>query len=104
MARSAITFAVLLFTLALAAPAQAGGPWRSANHNDHGKRMAVCADSLGVRHSPGGNAFAHLRKPQTFLVKDTGPYQFGGEWVYGFAYGNVNAHGWVQNGWFCLGQ
>jgi hypothetical protein len=26
------------------------------------------------------------------------------EWVYGFAYGNVNAHGWVQNGWFCLGQ
>jgi hypothetical protein len=33
---------------------------------------------------------------QTFLVE-----QVDGSWVYGFAYGDVNRHGWVQNGWFC---
>jgi hypothetical protein len=102
MLRSALTVAVLLFTLAV--PAQANGPYRYANHNDHGKRMSICAQSLAVRHSPGGGAFAYLYQPQTFLVKDAGRLEFGGGWVYGFAYGNVNAHGWIQNGWFCLGQ
>ena len=102
MLRSALTVAVLFFTLAV--PAQANGPYRYANHNDHGRRMSICAESLAVRHSPGGGAFAYLHKPQTFLVKDAGQAEFGGGWVYGFAYGNVNAHGWIQNGWFCLGQ
>jgi hypothetical protein len=101
MARSALTVAVLLLTLALAAPAQANGPYRYANGNDHGKRMTICAQSIAVRHSAGGAAFAYLYKPQTFLVKYTGQLEFGGGWVYGFAYGNVNAHGWIQNGWFC---
>jgi hypothetical protein len=45
-------------------------------------------------------AFAYLHRPQTFPVKYTGQAEFGGEWLYGFAYSNVNAHGWVQNGWF----
>ncbi|SPL88859.1 unnamed protein product [[Actinomadura] parvosata subsp. kistnae] len=40
-----------------------------------------------------------LRRGDTFTVKGfDGAYK---EWVYGFAYGRVNAHGWVQNGWFC---
>lgn len=104
MARTALTVAVLLLTLALAAPAQAGGPWLYANGNHEGKRLKVCADSLAVRHSAGGGAFAYLHRPQTFLVKYSGQREFGGEWVYGFAYGGVNAHGWVQNGWFCLEQ
>ncbi len=37
-----------------------------------------------------------LHKPQTFLVK-----QISGEWVFGFAYGDINHDGWVQDGWFC---
>jgi hypothetical protein len=41
---------------------------------------------------------------QTILIKDAGWQEFGGEWVYGFVYGNVNAHGYIQNGWFCYGQ
>jgi hypothetical protein len=37
-----------------------------------------------------------LYRGQTFLVE-----QAGGDWVYGFAYGDINRRGWVQNGWFC---
>jgi hypothetical protein len=37
-----------------------------------------------------------LHHPQTFLVE-----RVSGGWAYGFAYGDVNRHGWVQDGWFC---
>ncbi|WP_242907480.1 hypothetical protein [Actinomadura terrae] len=54
-----------------------------------------------MRHTRGGAAFGYLGKPQTFTVQGVDA-EFGSEWVYGFAYGDVNAHGYVQNGWFCL--
>jgi uncharacterized membrane protein len=38
-----------------------------------------------------------LYRGQTFLVK--GPKV--GNYVYGFAYGHINANGWVADGWFC---
>lgn len=38
-----------------------------------------------------------LKRGQTFEVKGFNT----NEWVYGFAYGNVNANGVVQNGWIC---
>ncbi len=41
---------------------------------------------------------------QTILIKDAGWQEFGGEWVYGFVYGSVNAHGYIQNGWFCAAR
>ncbi|WP_255949329.1 hypothetical protein [Streptomyces odontomachi] len=74
---------------ATAAPAQAA--------NGHvGVRETVCAQDLYVRTDPGGAWMGTLYKPQTFLVE-----QVQGGWVYGFAYGDINRHGWVQDGWFC---
>ncbi|MDT0377372.1 hypothetical protein RM572_01110 [Streptomyces sp. DSM 42041] len=61
-----------------------------------GQRETVCADSLFVRTAPVGAWMGTLHNPQTFLVK-----RVQGDWVYGFAYGDINRHGWVQNGWFC---
>ncbi|MET8125261.1 hypothetical protein ABZV67_45275 [Streptomyces sp. NPDC005065] len=37
-----------------------------------------------------------LYKGQTFTVESK-----QGGWAYGFAYGDINRHGWVQDGWFC---
>jgi hypothetical protein len=61
-----------------------------------GVRETVCADSLAVRTAPLGPWMGTLFKPQTFLVE-----RLDGDWVYGFAYGDINRNGWVQNGWFC---
>jgi hypothetical protein len=74
---------------AAAAPAQ-------ADNGTPGQRETVCADSLYVRTDPGGAFLGTLYHPQTFDVD-----RVSGGWVYGFAYGNVNRHGWVQDGWFC---
>ncbi|GAB1646476.1 hypothetical protein [Krasilnikovia sp. MM14-A1259] len=74
--------------------AYAGGPYPYAGNNDVGRRLTVCADSLDVH-----NFLGQLHYPQTFTVEG-----FDGankEWVYGFAWGTVNAHGSVLNGWFC---
>jgi hypothetical protein len=61
-----------------------------------GKRETVCADSLYVRTKPGGAFLGTLYRPQTFAVE-----RVSDGWAYGYAYGNVNRHGWVQDGWFC---
>lgn len=80
--------------------AYAGGPYRWANSGDVGKRLTVCAQTLDVRSSYGGTAFAQLTYGQTFTVHQNYA-EFGSEYVRGFAWGNVNAEGYVQNGWFC---
>ncbi|KOV85544.1 hypothetical protein ADL03_13615 [Nocardia sp. NRRL S-836] len=79
-------------TAATTGSASAGGPYRYATSADVGNRLTVCAEDLTVREFIGV-----LKRGQTFEVKGFNT----GEWVYGFAYGNVNANGWVQNGWFC---
>ncbi|MEU1592582.1 hypothetical protein ABZ468_06900 [Streptomyces sp. NPDC005708] len=56
----------------------------------------MCANDLYVRTDPGGAWMGTLHKGQTFLVESK---QSG--WAYGFAYGDINRHGWVQDGWFC---
>jgi hypothetical protein len=61
-----------------------------------GERMTVCAQTLDLRTAPLGPWQGTLYKGQTFLVKS-----LDGDWVYGFAYGDINRDGWVQNGWFC---
>lgn len=61
-----------------------------------GQRETVCAESLFVRTEPLGAWMGTLHNPQTFLVK-----RISGDWAYGFAYGHINRHGWVQDGWFC---
>lgn len=58
--------------------------------------MVICAQSLSVRTAPAGAAVGVLGYAQSF---DVVRVQNG--WVYGFAYGNLNAYGWVQDGWFC---
>ncbi|SFE61374.1 hypothetical protein SAMN05216251_10474 [Actinacidiphila alni] len=61
-----------------------------------GVRETVCAQDLYVRTAPLGAWTGTLFQGQTFLVE-----QLDGDWVYGFAYGDINRHGWVQDGWFC---
>jgi hypothetical protein len=94
------TVAAAGLTLSMNPAALAGGPYLWANHDYIGKRFIVCADSLAVRHSKGGPAFAYLHKNQTFTVENPGTEEFGGEWVYGFAWGTVHSRGYVENGWF----
>jgi ABC-type sugar transport system substrate-binding protein len=88
-----------LATLALAVAAvtaMATSPASAAN-GTVGERETVCAQDLFVRvTAPHGAWMGTLYRGQTFLVE-----QDGGDWVYGFAYGNINRRGWVQNGWFC---
>jgi len=47
---------------------------------------------------PAGPYIGALKYPQTFEVKDTRAARNGTPhwWCWGFAYGNVNSHGWVQ--------
>lgn len=84
---AALAASALLATTAV--PAQAA-------NGTVGVRETVCADSLYVRTEPVGAWMGTLFHGQTFLVE-----QLDGSWVYGFAYGDINRHGWVQNGWFC---
>ncbi|GHJ40144.1 hypothetical protein [Streptomyces sp. TS71-3] len=80
---------------ALGIAVSAAAPAGAANGRP-GVRETVCADSLSVRTAPGGAWMGELRKPQTFDVEKV---QSG--WAYGFAYGDINRKGWVQDGWFC---
>ena len=68
----------------------------SAANGHVGVRETVCAQDLELRVAPGGARMGTLHKPQTFLVKE-----IHGEWAWGFAYGDINHDGWVQDGWFC---
>ncbi len=61
-------------------------------------RHTVCANDLYVRSAAAGAIIGTLFSGETF---DAERYSPSGEWVYGMAYGHVNQHGWVQNGWFC---
>ncbi len=77
-----------------AAPAAAG-----RRNGRVGVRETICADSLYFRSAPHDGAFdGNMWHPQTFLVE--GPKV--GNYVYGFAYGQINRRGWVADGWFCL--
>jgi len=79
-----------LMTTALAAPA-------AAADGTVGVRETVCAQTLYLRTTPGGAWQGTLYNGQTFTVE--GPKSGG--YIYGFAYGDINRHGWVQAGWFC---
>ncbi|MER8013898.1 hypothetical protein ACIQ7S_13220 [Streptomyces griseoluteus] len=61
-----------------------------------GTRETVCAQDLFVRTEPVGAWMGTLYKGQTFLVESK-----RSGWAYGFAYGDINRRGWVQDGWFC---
>lgn len=61
-------------------------------------RRTVCAQNLYVRDSPAGILIGTLYYGQSM---DVTKYSPSGEWAYGFAYGQANKWGWVQNGWFC---
>lgn len=89
------TFTALLLALA-GATALPAGPAAAADGRA-GVRETVCAQDLYVRTTaPHGAWMGTLYRGQTFLVE-----QAGGDWVHGFAYGDINRRGWVQNGWFC---
>lgn len=61
-------------------------------------RRTICAQDLYVRDAPAGIFIGTLYYGQSIEVTKYSP---SGDWAYGFAYGNVNKWGWVQNGWFC---
>ncbi|MEV0429192.1 hypothetical protein [Micromonospora sp. NPDC050495] len=83
-------------TVAVLAAAAVPGVAYAAN-GTIGVRETVCAQDLFVRTDPNGAWMGTLYRGQTFLVE--GPRSGG--YVYGFAYGHINRHGWVQDGWFC---
>ncbi|WP_206337294.1 hypothetical protein [Streptomyces sp. Z26] len=86
----------LVLALTATVAALTAGP-ATAGDGHAGKRETVCADDLAVRvTAPHGAWMGTLFRGQTFLVEEA-----GGDWVYGFAYGDINRRGWVQNGWFC---
>jgi hypothetical protein len=89
--RSAVVAAAVSAVLLLGA-----GPALAYSPGTVGVRETVCANDLYVRTDPGGAWMGTLYKGQTFLVESK---QSG--WAYGFAYGDINRHGWVQDGWFC---
>ncbi|MFJ3582955.1 hypothetical protein ACIPPS_12115 [Streptomyces sp. NPDC090127] len=89
-ATAALALAATLTLTLTATPA-------SAADGTVGQRETVCAEDLFVRvTAPHGAWMGTLYRGQTFLVEKD-----GGDWVYGFAYGDINRRGWVQNGWFC---
>jgi hypothetical protein len=88
--------AVAVATAATAALLAGSTGTASAADGTIGVRETVCAQDLYVRTAPGGAWMGTLYYGQTFLVESK-----SGDWVYGFAYGNINRHGWAQDGWFC---
>lgn len=86
----------MLATVVVACLAATSAPAEAAN-GVVGVRETVCADTLFVRTTAGGAWTGTLYRGQTFLVE--GPSSGG--YIYGFAYGDINRHGWVENGWFC---
>ncbi|MBV1852733.1 hypothetical protein [Catellatospora tritici] len=90
--RRAALAAALVAAMVTAVPAPA-----LAANGRIGVRETVCAQSLFVRTDPGGAWMGTLYQGETFTVQ--GPRSGG--YIYGFAYGHVNRHGWVQDGWFC---
>ena len=86
---ASVAGALLSLGVGAATPAQAAD-------GQVGQRETVCATDLAVRTAPVGAWMGTLYKGQTFLVE-----QDNGDWLYGFAYGDINRRGWVQQGWFC---
>ncbi|MFE8599369.1 hypothetical protein KYC5002_28135 [Archangium violaceum] len=87
--------AVAVVTLLVAGVAAAAiGPYARARM---GVRQSVCAQDLYVRVAPNDGAWTGtLKYGETFT-----PESRNGDYVYGFAYGQLNRKGWVQDGWFC---
>jgi hypothetical protein len=94
-ARQVVRGTALAGALLVAGAVLTAVPANAANGHV-GVRETVCAVDLELRVKPGGARMGTLHKPQTFLVKEV-----SGEWVFGFAYGDINHDGWVQDGWFC---
>jgi hypothetical protein len=63
-----------------------------------GIRMTVCTQELELRDEPQGELIGIFHRGERMEVMK---YSQGGEWAYGFAFGNVNRWGWVRTGWFC---
>lgn len=80
--------------IATATPASAG----DLHYGHIDVRDTVCADTLQFRSGPGSGANdGQLKAGETFLVES----HPNGE-AHGFAYGDINRRGWVQDGWFCF--
>jgi hypothetical protein len=58
----------------------------------------VCAQDLYVRDTAAGVVIGTLFYGERFRADRYSPSR---QWVYGYAYGQANMYGWVQNGWFC---
>ncbi len=86
--------ATLAISALSAAPAMASS---SSIHPNLGRRT-VCAQTLGVRHTPGGDPFDYLTAGESF---DEESKDASGNWAYGAAYGHVNAYGRVLANYFC---
>ncbi len=79
----------LLLTLTLATPALAA---------DKTGVREVCAKSTYVKRSPGFVVIGTLFKDQKIKVTR---YDKSGKHAYGYAYGHVRKHGWVDTADLC---
>lgn len=61
---------------------------------------SICASNVVVLKKPGKGFLATLVKEQTIKVKRVSP---SGLYVYGFARGTANRHGWVRMSALCPG-
>lgn len=97
MRKTTTAIATMAFGAGLSvASATALAPAAEAADGQVGQRETVCAQTLALRTEPLGAWQGTLVQGQTFAVE-----QVNGSWVYGFAYGDINRKGWVQQGWFC---
>ncbi|WP_375773354.1 hypothetical protein NR798_21550 [Archangium gephyra] len=85
---------VAVALLAAGVAAASIGPYARARF---GVRQTVCAQSLYLRTAPNDGPWSGtLVYGETFTSESR-----SGDYVYGFAYGQLNRKGWVQDGWFC---
>ena len=67
-------------------------------------RKVVTAQTASVRNKPdslahGAHVIGTLKQGQTFNVETSGAHPEVNGWVYGFAYGDVNKHGYIERQW-----
>jgi hypothetical protein len=78
--------------IAVAMPASAWG-WGYGRNVVKASAGVITVHDTAPNGSPSGPYIGALQNPQTFDVEKAVSNNF---WCYGFAYGHVNQHGWVQ--------
>jgi hypothetical protein len=88
-----VTQATALAAVALVALPASSWAWGYGRNVVKDSAGVITVHATAPNGSPSGPYIGALKNPQTFDVEKAVSNNF---WCYGFAYGNVNQHGWVQ--------